>query len=58
MKNRLYGDNLPIMPERIATETVDLVHLDHPFQSHPNDHGSFGPSLNAVKQLSDGRKLR
>jgi len=36
MKNRLYGDNLPIMRERIATETVDLVYLDHPFKSDLN----------------------
>ncbi|HEY3297295.1 MAG TPA: site-specific DNA-methyltransferase [Armatimonadota bacterium] len=34
MKNTLYyGDNLPIMREYIADETVDLVYLDPPFNS-------------------------
>jgi hypothetical protein len=34
MKNSLlYGDYLPIIRGRIATEAVDLVYLDHPFKS-------------------------
>ena len=34
MKNTLYyGDNLPIMRENIADESVDLVYLDPPFNS-------------------------
>ena len=33
-KNKLYfGDNLPIMREHIADETVDLIYLDPPFNS-------------------------
>ena len=37
MKNSLlYGDNLPLMRERIATESVDLVYLDPPFKSDLN----------------------
>ncbi len=37
MKNSLlHGDNLPIMRERIAIETVDLVYLDYPFKSDLN----------------------
>lgn len=37
MKNSLlYGDNLPIMRERITRETVDLVYLDPPFKSDLN----------------------
>ncbi len=32
----LYGDNLPVMRERIATESVDLVYLDPPFKSDLN----------------------
>jgi site-specific DNA-methyltransferase (adenine-specific) len=32
----LYGDNLPIMREKIASESVDLVYLDPPFKSDLN----------------------
>ncbi len=33
--NRLYyGDNLPILREHIAAESVDLVYLDPPFNSN------------------------
>ena len=35
MRNALYyGDNLPIMREHIADESVDLVYLDPPFNSN------------------------
>ena len=35
MRNTLYyGDNLPILREYIATESVDLVYLDPPFNSN------------------------
>ncbi len=34
-KNRLYfGDNLPILREHIADESVDLIYLDPPFNSN------------------------
>ena len=29
-----YGDNLPIMREYIASESIDLVYLDPPFNSN------------------------
>jgi len=29
-----YGDNLPILRQHIATESVDLVYLDPPFNSN------------------------
>jgi site-specific DNA-methyltransferase (adenine-specific) len=29
-----YGDNLPILREHIADESVDLVYLDPPFNSN------------------------
>jgi site-specific DNA-methyltransferase (adenine-specific) len=32
----LYGDNLPVMREKIADESVDLVYLDPPFNSDLN----------------------
>jgi site-specific DNA-methyltransferase (adenine-specific) len=36
-KNTLfYGDNLPILQEYIADETIDLVYLDPPFNSSRN----------------------
>ena len=34
-KNRLYfGDNLPILRERVPSESVDLIYLDPPFNSN------------------------
>jgi site-specific DNA-methyltransferase (adenine-specific) len=34
MTNALYyGDNLAVLRESIATETVDLIYLDPPFNS-------------------------
>jgi site-specific DNA-methyltransferase (adenine-specific) len=34
MSNKLfYGDNLSVLRESIATESVDLVYLDPPFNS-------------------------
>jgi site-specific DNA-methyltransferase (adenine-specific) len=36
-KNKLFfGDNLPILREHIANESVDLVYLDPPFNSNAN----------------------
>ena len=36
-RNQLYfGDNLPIMREHIADESVDLIYLDPPFNSNAN----------------------
>ncbi len=32
----LYGDNLPILREYIATDSVDLIYLDPPFNSNRN----------------------
>ncbi len=31
-----YGDNLPILREYVADESVDLVYLDPPFNSNRN----------------------
>jgi site-specific DNA-methyltransferase (adenine-specific) len=37
MTNRLYfGDNLPVLRDHIASESVDLVYLDPPFNSNAN----------------------
>jgi len=33
-KNKLYfGDNLGILREHVASESIDLIHLDPPFNS-------------------------
>lgn len=37
-----YGDNLDVMREHIAPESVDLVYLDPPFNSHRNYNVIFG----------------
>ena len=37
MTNRLhYGDNLPVLRDHVATESVDLIYLDPPFNSNVN----------------------
>ena len=42
-KNRLfYGDNLPVLREHIASESVDLVYLDPPFNSNRKYSVIFG----------------
>ncbi len=33
MKALFYGDNLQVLRDSIATETVDLIYLDPPFNS-------------------------
>ena len=40
--NKLYfGDNLHILREHIASESVDLIYLDPPFNSK-RDYSEFG----------------
>jgi len=44
--NRLfYGDNLPVLREHIATESVDLVYLDPPFNSNRSYSVIFGSQV-------------
>lgn len=46
MENRLYfGDNLTILREYIADESVDLVYLDPPFNSHAHYNVLFKSPL-------------
>lgn len=41
--NRLYyGDNLDVMRENIASDSVDLIYLDPPFNSNRNYNVLFG----------------
>ncbi|MBI4722539.1 MAG: restriction endonuclease [Candidatus Stahlbacteria bacterium] len=49
-KNRLYfGDNLDILRDKIADNTVDLVYLDPPFKSGKNYNIIFQPSAGKIK---------
>ncbi len=42
MTNKLfYGDNLTVLRDSIATESVDLVYLDPPFNSNANYNVMF-----------------
>ena len=34
MNKLYYGDNLPVLRESIASESVDLIYLDPPFNSN------------------------
>lgn len=42
MNQLYYGDNLEVLREHIASESVDLIYLDPPF-----NHGRFAPELNS-----------
>lgn len=41
-----YGDNLPVMREHVANESVDLVYLDPPFNSNRSYSVIFGTRVN------------
>ena len=46
MTNRLYyGDNLDVLREHIASESVDLIYLDPPFNSNASYNGIFRASI-------------
>ena len=53
MNSLYYGDNLDILREHIASESVDLIYLDPPFNSNasynvlfkaPDGHAPCAPS--------------
>lgn len=45
MNHLYYGDNLSVLRESIADESVDLIHLDPPFNSNASYNVLFkGPS--------------
>ena len=47
--NRLfYGDNLDVLRERVATESVDLVYLDPPFNSNRNYNVIFARNASSA----------
>lgn len=60
--NRLfYGDNLDVLRQHIATDSVDLVYLDPPFNSSRNYNVIFGrhadPSIAIDIEPRDGPQL-
>lgn len=49
--NRLYyGDNLPVLQQHIATESVDLIYLDPPFNSNRSYNVLFKAHTGAESQ--------
>jgi len=55
--NRLfYGDNLDVLREHVATESVDLVYLDPPFNSNRNYNVLFG--RHAQREASDAAQIQ
>ncbi len=51
MNNALYyGDNLDVMRESIATESVDLIYLDPPFNSQASYNVLFKTVLGQKSQ--------
>ncbi|HOY84963.1 MAG TPA: DNA methyltransferase [Candidatus Syntrophosphaera sp.] len=49
MNTLYYGDNLDILKDYIASESIDLVYLDPPFQSGKNYNIIFRPEKQGVK---------
>lgn len=56
-ENRLYyGDNLDVLRQHVATESVDLVYLDPPFDSNRNYNVLFGK--HTVTGASDAAQIQ
>ena len=49
-----YGDNLPILREYIASESVDLVYLDPPFNSNRSYNVLLDQNMN--EHLTDCKR--
>ncbi len=57
-KNKLYfGDNLGILREHVATESIDLIYLDPPFNSSAT-HGFTVAALYERRPLGEGKIRR
>ena len=59
MRKLFYGDNLEILRERVAADSVDLVYLDPPFNSNRAYHLLFEtpagrPGGGRVTAFADG----
>ncbi len=51
MNQLYYGDNLQVLREHIANESVDLIYLDPPFNSKRDYRLSTGHSGGAARQV-------
>lgn len=59
MNHLHYGDNLQVLRDSIASESVDLVYLNPPFNSNASYNVLFkGPSGNTRKTQDPGIRLR
>ncbi len=50
MKALYYGDNLQVLRDSIATERVDLIYLDPPF----NSNATYNVGLVREKRMAPG----
>ncbi len=50
MKALYYGDNLQVLRDSIATESVDLIYFDPPF----NSNATYNVGCQGAKQTSSG----
>lgn len=59
MTNTLfYGDNLQVLRDHVASESVDLVYLDPPFNSNSNfDGGTRFRNARHGESTSEGHLL-
>lgn len=53
MKRLYYGDNLDVLRNNIAAESVDLIYLDPPFNSNSNYNILFKSPLMRAFRGSD-----
>ncbi len=59
MKALYYGDNLQALRDSIATESVDLIYLDPPFNSNAtNNVGNRGYSGRRTVGIPEASTLR
>ncbi len=62
MKALHYGDNLQVLRESIATESVDLIYLDPPFNSKATYNvlflGESGGSREVLRTSADSHKRK
>ena len=57
MNKLFYGDNLNVLREHVASESVDLIYLDPPFNSNANYNILF-KSKTAMARTRRSRRSR
>ena len=58
MHKLYYGDNLPVLRNEIADESVDLIYLDPPFNSKANYNVLFKSPMSGTKSEAQIRAFR